>query len=116
MKNQSTPLIKQFVALVRLNPYDNSLAFVEQIAQTIISDLKLKVVNKASHSFKPTGITFGYILSQSHLLIHTYPEYGVIHIDLVICVDRSEKDFETALKNAFFDYKVDSIEIKTVDF
>jgi S-adenosylmethionine/arginine decarboxylase-like enzyme len=116
MKNQSTPLIKQFVALVKLKPFDNSLSFIERIAKTIIADLKLKIVNKTQHFFKPIGITVGYILSQSHLLIHTYPEYGVVHIDLAICVDRSEKDFETALKNAFFGYKIDSIEIKTVDF
>lgn len=106
MKNQSIPLIKQFVTVIKMEPFENSLVFVERIGETIISHLKLKTVKKIPHFFRPIGITLGYILSQSHLLLHTYPEYGVIHIDLVICVDRSEKEFEESLKDAFSQYKI----------
>lgn len=74
MANPSTPLIKQFVALIKLKSFDNSLKFVEDLADSVISDLDLKVVKKISHIFSPTGITLSYILSQSHLVIHTYPE------------------------------------------
>lgn len=116
MTDQSTPLIKQLVGLVRIKPFDNSLEFVEKLAENIISDLDLRVVKKISHIFSPTGITLGYILSQSHLLIHTYPEDGIIHADLAMCSDRSNKEFESSLKHALSGHEVYSIEIKTINF
>ncbi len=116
MTNQSTPLIKQFVALIKIKPFDNSLEFVEELADNIILDLDLKVVKKMSHIFSPVGITLGYILAQSHLVVHTYPESGVIHVDLVMCANRSEKEFEKSLRNAFYEHEVYSIEVKTIDF
>lgn len=116
MTNQSTPLIKQFVALIKIKSFDNSLGFIEKLSENIISNLDLKVVKKMSYIFNPIGITLGYILSQSHLLVHTYPENRVIHIDLVICSDRSKKEFESSLNHALSDCVIHSIEIKSVSF
>lgn len=116
MTNQSTPLIKQFVALIKIKPFDNSLEFVEELANNMISDLDLKVVKKMSHIFSPAGITLGYILSQSHLVVHTYPESGIIHVDLAMCTDRSKKEFEKSLRYALHEYEVYSIKIKTTNF
>lgn len=116
MTNQSIPLIKQFVAVIKMDSFDNSLGFIEELSENIISDLDLKVVKKMSHTFTPVGITLGYILSQSHLLVHTYPESRVIHIDLVMCSERSEKEFENSLRYALSGHDVASISIKSVDF
>ncbi|GIW61742.1 MAG: hypothetical protein KatS3mg089_0594 [Patescibacteria group bacterium] len=116
MINQSTPLIRQFVALIKIKPFDNSLVFVEKLADNIIYDLDLKVVKKVSYIFKPTGITLVYILSQSHLVIPTYPEIGFVNLDLSICVNRTKKEFESSLKHIFIKQKGCSIEVKTVNF
>ena len=116
MTNQSTPIIKQFVALVALDNINSSMEFVEQLADDIVNDLDLTLVKKVSHQFTPTGITLAYLLSQSHLVIHTWPESGTVHIDLVMCADRSEKEFANTVKVALNEYEVSSIEIKTVNF
>lgn len=115
MANPSTPLIKHFVALIKIKPFDNSLVFVEKLADNVIYDLDLKVVKKVSYIFKPTGITLAYILFQSHLVIHTYPESGFIHIDLSICVNRTKKEFESSLKHVFCKQKGCFIKVKTVN-
>jgi S-adenosylmethionine decarboxylase len=52
---------------------------------TIINELNLTVVNKASHQFDPFGYTFAYVLSESHLTIHTYPEHNSCYIDIFCC-------------------------------
>jgi S-adenosylmethionine decarboxylase len=108
-------MIKQFVALVKMKPFDNSLDFVENLAESIVSDLGLKVVKKVSHIFSPTGITLGYILSQSHLVIHTYPENGLIHVDLAVCSNHSVKEFENSLKYALTAHEVYSVEVRKLD-
>jgi len=116
MTNQSIPIINQHIALIKLEFIDKSSSLIEEIAQNLITDLDLKVVKKISHTFHPTGSTFAYILSESHLLVHTWPELGVIHIDLVTCSHRDKKEFESSLKAAFSDQKIKSIEIESVSF
>lgn len=116
MTDQFTPVIKHFVALVKVEPFENSIEKIEDVAQSIIGDLDLNVVKKFSHIFFPQGITLIYILSESHLIIHTWPESGFIHIDMVTCSLRTEKEFENSLKYAFVDYNPTSIEARSVDF
>jgi len=116
MTNQSTPIINHHIALVKLEFADKSSSFVKEIAQDLINDLNLNVVKKTTHTFYPSGATFAFILSESHLLIHTWPELGTIHIDLVTCSYCSRKEFENSLKAIFSEQKVKSIEIKSVNF
>ncbi len=116
MKDQSIPIINHYVALIKLEYADESPGFIEKIAQDLIADLDLKVVKRISHTFHPKGMTLAYILSESHLLIHTWPESGLIHIDLVTCSYRSEKELESSLKAIFSEKKIKSIEIKSVNF
>lgn len=108
-------MIKQFIAIIKLKQFDNSLKFVDNLTDNIIFDLNLKVVKKIFHAFSPIGITFGYILSQSHIIIHTYPEIGMIHIDLVICSNRKKQEFEKSLKNYFNKHKIYYFKIKNIN-
>ena len=116
MTNQSIPITNHYVALVRLKLADESLGFIESLAQDLVADLDLKIVKKISHTFHPKGITLALILSESHLLVHTWPELGLIHIDLVTCSYRDKKEFENSLKGVFSEQKVKSIEIKSVNY
>jgi predicted methyltransferase len=60
--------------------------YIDSVVETIIHDLKFNVVSTAKHLF-PThgGLTKVYVLSQSHLVIHTWPELSSIHFDLMTC-------------------------------
>ena len=115
MTNPSTPIANHHTALIRLELNDESLGFIENIAQDLIADLDLTIVKKISHVFHPRGITLAFILSESHLLVHTWPELGVIHIDLVTCSYRDKKRFESSLKAAFSEQNVQSIKITSLN-
>lgn len=116
MMNQSTPIINHYVALVKVSSFENCLNSVEKIANSIATDLNLNIVKKASHMFEPQGITLIYVLSQSHLMVHTWPELGVIHVDLITCSYRSREKFEKCLKHALNGHAIDSIQIKSIEF
>ncbi|TSC90352.1 MAG: S-adenosylmethionine decarboxylase [Microgenomates group bacterium Gr01-1014_5] len=116
MSGQSSPTIHHYVALVKLQSLDNSPVFIRKAAREIIKSLALTVVKKTSHFFYPQGVTLAYILSESHLLIHTWPEFKTIHIDLVICSYRGKDEFELAVNSAFSKYNIESIRIKEVSF
>ncbi len=43
------------------------------------------VVNSTFHRFLPYGVSGVVVISESHLAIHTWPEYGYAAIDLFTC-------------------------------
>lgn len=72
------------------------------IMDKIIEQFQLKVVAKASHQFEPFGFTGVYVLSESHLSIHTFVEERKLALDLYTCYffDYSKELYEM-MKNEF---------------
>ena len=52
---------------------------------------KLNVLGNAWHQFKPYGVTGVLLLSQSHITIHTWPEYGLAMVDIFSCDQKKAK-------------------------
>lgn len=75
--------------------------FINRVAKTLIKKLKLDVVSQNKHEFTNNGLTKIWILSQSHLIIHSWPEKNALHIDLMTC-NQSNPNTES-LKNYFVD-------------
>ncbi|AYE37120.1 spermidine synthase (plasmid) [Borrelia turcica IST7] len=48
---------------------------------------KFKILNKREHKFVPYGLTVLFLLAESHLAIHTFPEKNKTYIELTSCVD-----------------------------
>ena len=68
---------------------------VKPLMERIIENCKLNVVGKCEHQFTPYGATMLYLLSESHLTIHTYPEKKACSINLYTC--NISTDFTEAL-------------------
>lgn len=69
-----------------LNDADRLRQMLREIARVV----GLHIVRECEHQFRPFGITMTYILSESHLSIHTWPERNTCAIDLYSC--RSDYD------------------------
>ena len=65
----------------------------------IVGDLALHVVGvPAWHVFPGAGgITGVYLLAESHLTVHTFPEYGSLCLNLFCCRPRAEWDFRAGM-------------------
>ena len=50
------------------------------------------ILGELSHIFTPEGCSFIFLLSESHLSIHTYPERNHISFDLYTCRDYQNND------------------------
>ena len=46
------------------------------------------VVHGLSHAFPGAGLTCVFILSESHAVLHTWPETGTVNIDIFSCSTR----------------------------
>ena len=45
------------------------------------------IVTSCFHKFNPWGVSGAVIIQESHLTIHTWPEYGYASVDLFTCGD-----------------------------
>ena len=74
---------------------------VQRVCEQIIADLDLRVVGNPSwHKFSPPGgVTGLYLLTESHLACHTYPELGIATFNLYCCRERPGWPWDERLKS-----------------
>lgn len=68
----------------------NVLSDVEQITDAMLEAARLTgctVVTQTFHHFSPYGVSGAVIVAESHLAIHTWPEYGYAAVDIFTCGD-----------------------------
>ena len=62
---------------------------IKPLMEKIVQEFNLNVVQKCEHQFEkdnmPYGCTMMYLLSESHLSIHTFVEQGKMSLDLFTC-------------------------------
>lgn len=55
------------------------------ICEKALQASNMNVVQRIDHQFEPQGTTAVWILAESHMAIHTYPEANFIAIDVFTC-------------------------------
>lgn len=90
------------------------LAVVRALLERILTRLELSVVGEGKwHAFGGAGgVTGIYLLTESHLACHTYPEHGVATINLYCCRRRGEFPWAEELGRALGAAEVD---VRVVD-
>jgi len=78
----------------------SNLAAVRGCCELILRDLSLKTIGEGMlHQFPPpSGITAMYLLTESHLTCHTYPEHGIATFSLSCCRPRQRWAWEEQLR------------------
>ncbi len=84
----------QGCAAGRLRDRDAVVGLLEQI----VADMQLHVVATSVHAFGGAGgITALYLLAESHLAIHTFPETGLATLNAYCCTPRRGADWRALL-------------------
>lgn len=58
---------------------------VRSFLHQVIAGNNLNMVTEAFHQFTPHGVTGAVVLRESHICIHTWPEKGLITLDVFTC-------------------------------
>lgn len=69
----------------------NNVEKLKELLDNICSKHNYTILNKIEHIFEPQGCTILYMLSESHISIHTFPEKTYIAFDLYTCRPYEEK-------------------------
>ena len=65
----------------------NDLKKVEDLMVSAAKTANATVIESRFHKFSPFGISGVVVIAESHLTIHTWPEYGYAAIDVFTCGD-----------------------------
>ena len=60
------------------------------------------VVNKMIHHFEPQGFTALWLLQESHLAIHTFPEHGKTYLEISSCNQGKNDRFVQLLQQSTY--------------
>ena len=91
----------------------NNPTLVEKYMIEAALECGATVVNKCFHLFMPHGVSGVVIISESHLAIHTWPEYGYAAVDLFTCGEQCDPKISYEfLKKKFNSKKATFSELK----
>lgn len=64
-----------------------SMESMHELLINICNKYNFNVLTKTEHQFEPRGLTILYMLSESHISIHTFPEKRYLAFDIYTCRD-----------------------------
>jgi S-adenosylmethionine decarboxylase len=63
----------------------NDLSYLREAMMTAAVDCGATIMGESFHRFSPQGISGVVIIAESHLSIHSWPEYGYAAVDIFTC-------------------------------
>lgn len=77
---------KHLIATLQTSSKDvisSHMNFKEKVEELILLH-DLKKLGEVYHDFSPAGFTAVICLSESHISIHTWPEHGLVNLDIYL--------------------------------
>jgi S-adenosylmethionine decarboxylase len=86
----------------------NSMSGIRHVLDTICSTHSFSVLGKLAHQFEPQGCSLVYLLSESHISVHTFPEKNYIAMDVYTCREYPDN----SVYHQLYDYLVEIFQAK----
>ncbi len=65
----------------------NKASAIKTVMEDAARNARATIVESFIHQFSPYGVSGVVVIAESHLTIHTWPEYGYAAVDLFTCGD-----------------------------
>lgn len=98
-------VIAEFNGCINLNEIDP----LEELLRSAAKACGATVLTVKTHQFEPFGMTGIAVLQESHISIHTWPEYGYASIDIYTCGTHIQIDKALDILEQFFKPKLTNI-------
>jgi S-adenosylmethionine decarboxylase len=91
----------------------NSVEIVSRALREATEACGATLLQEMIHPFTPQGVTGVAVISESHILIHTWPEYGYAAVDVFTCGKKiTPEDVLPVLRHYFRPGHVQIMEMK----
>lgn len=95
----------------------NNVDAIKEILTKTTEVIKATLVDVICHRFSPYGVTGVAILAESHISVHTWPEYGYAAADIFICGNTvSPQNAASYMAQAFHAKEISTVKLKRGDF
>lgn len=74
----------------------NNEKYIENMMIAAAVEARTTVLHSYSHKFSPQGVSCIVVISESHLSIHTWPEFKQAQVDVFTCGDNALPEVATA--------------------
>ena len=85
---------------------------VKKILLDLTEVVHLTVVNSLIHHFSPIGVSGVIVIEESHIAIHTWPEFNYVAIDFFTC--NQQYDIREGIEYLREHFKAEKVEVKEV--
>lgn len=82
-----------------VNTSDSTL--VKTTLNDFLQKADFEILGFMEHKFQPQGYTCIWLLGESHLAVHTYPEHNQTYVELTSCAPLKNEQFKTLIANHF---------------
>ena len=83
----------------------DDMEFVQQTLLNAAEATGATIIGKTFHKFAPQGVTGVVAIAESHVCIHTWPEYGYAAADIFTCCENFSPHAAAALIAEAFECK-----------
>jgi len=91
----------------------NSSALVRRALSEACKSGNLKLAELVVHQFSPCGVSGVAMIAESHIAIHTWPEYSFAAVDIYSCNDEADiNKVAEVLRAAFSPCQVNRVELR----
>lgn len=91
----------------------NDVSFIEQALLHGTRESGATIISHNFHKFSPYGVSGVVVIAESHVAIHTWPEYRYAAVDIFTCGDTIDPwNIQEILKEQFDSGNVSSMEMK----
>lgn len=114
IENQNFPYVEQYS--IKILQVEKQMFFknaLDHLMRQFAKSHSLKIKDFIFTKFGDKGETFTYVLQNSNLVVHTWPEFGSIHIDLITCSKVKNSNLLADTLSRLL--KTDFIEVKRVE-
>jgi S-adenosylmethionine decarboxylase len=60
------------------------------ILKNVAKEISMTIIENASHKFNPEGVSVFLLLKESHIAVHSWPELGLLDVEIVSCKKSSD--------------------------
>lgn len=91
----------------------NDVAYIEDSLIRATKASRATIISHNFHKFSPYGVSGVVVIAESHVAIHTWPEYNYAAVDIFTCGDTIDPwIIQEHLKEYFESKNVSSMEMK----
>jgi S-adenosylmethionine decarboxylase len=102
------------LANIRNMTHLESMDKMHELLEDICNRYHFTILTRTQHQFEPQGLTILYMLSESHISIHTFPEQQYLAFDIYTCRDYEDdaiymEIYDTLVKWFHCDHEIPTI-------